>query len=433
MKKEVIVKSALCMAAALTVMASIHAPKLTSATLSTETGLAGISISLDKFYSAENADPVAVMSQVMSAQTNEAAKQVVEPESTVEPVSEYADTGISIADDYVNIRKEPNTDSEILGKLYEGSAAKILKQDDKWVKIKSGKVEGYINTEFLAIGFSAEELVDKYGTKWAKVNTTTLKVREDKSIDATVLTLVPLGEEFEVVKEYDEWVKILIDEGNEGSEATVGYVSKEYVDIRVEFKQAISVEEEQAKAKAEEEARRAEEEAAAKLAEREKNNQNNNSSNNNSNNNNSNNNSSNNNSNNNTSNNDSSDFGKVVGSGSGAEIASFALKFVGNPYVYGGTSLTNGADCSGFVQSVFKSFGIGLPRTSSSQSTVGKKIDVSDARAGDLIFYGSNGSVGHVAICIGGGQVVHASNKKTGIKVSNIYYRTPYGARRVVE
>ena len=128
----------------------------------------------------------------------------------------------------------------------------------------------------------------------------------------------------------------------------------------------------------------------------------------------------------------SSDGGSTLGSGDGSAIASYALKFVGNPYVYGGSSLTHGTDCSGFTMSVFKKFGISLPRTSGAQSGVGKKISPSSARAGDLIFYASGGHVNHVALCIGGGRVVHASNPRTGIKTSNMYYRKPYCARRVL-
>ena len=121
-----------------------------------------------------------------------------------------------------------------------------------------------------------------------------------------------------------------------------------------------------------------------------------------------------------------------MGSGDGSAIASYALKFVGNPYVYGGSSLTHGTDCSGFTMSIFKKFGINLPRTSGAQSQVGKKISPSSARAGDLIFYASGGRVNHVALCIGGGRVVHASNPRVGITTSNMYYRTPYCARRVL-
>ena len=114
------------------------------------------------------------------------------------------------------------------------------------------------------------------------------------------------------------------------------------------------------------------------------------------------------------------------GTAQGRSIANYALQFVGNPYVYGGTSLTNGADCSGFTQSVFRNFGISIPRTSSEQSRVGQAVDFADIQPGDLVFY-----AGHVAISIGGGQIVHASTAKTGIKVSPVTYRTILGIRRV--
>lgn len=121
--------------------------------------------------------------------------------------------------------------------------------------------------------------------------------------------------------------------------------------------------------------------------------------------------------------------GTVMGSGDGAAVASFALQFVGNPYVYGGTSLTNGADCSGFVQSVYKNFGISLPRTVPYQANCGKGVSYSEAKAGDLIVYS-----GHIAIYIGGGKVVHASSSKTGIIVTNAAYSGPIvTVRRIIE
>ena len=113
------------------------------------------------------------------------------------------------------------------------------------------------------------------------------------------------------------------------------------------------------------------------------------------------------------------------GSGTGAEIANYALRFVGNPYVLGGTSLTNGADCSGFTQSVHKHFGISIPRTSGAQSAAGKSVSLNAIQAGDILYYG-----GHVGIYIGNGKIVHASTAKTGIKISNYTYRTPICARR---
>ncbi|MGN8800267.1 C40 family peptidase [Candidatus Merdisoma sp. HCP28S3_D10] len=115
----------------------------------------------------------------------------------------------------------------------------------------------------------------------------------------------------------------------------------------------------------------------------------------------------------------------VSGGGSGASIASYALKFVGNPYVSGGTSLTNGADCSGFTWAVYQNFGISIPRQSDAQGHSGKSVSYADAQAGDIIYYG-----GHVGIYIGGGRIVHASTAKTGIKISSATYRSILSVRR---
>ena len=117
------------------------------------------------------------------------------------------------------------------------------------------------------------------------------------------------------------------------------------------------------------------------------------------------------------------------GSASGQAVADYAVQFVGNPYVYGGTSLTNGADCSGFVQSVYKNFGYSLSRTAASQAGDGKKVSLDSLQPGDLLFYHG---YGHVAIYIGGGQVVHASNKATGIKISSYDYSPIDKAVRVI-
>ena len=117
-------------------------------------------------------------------------------------------------------------------------------------------------------------------------------------------------------------------------------------------------------------------------------------------------------------------------SGVGQQIADFAVQYVGNPYVGGGTSLTEGADCSGFVQTVFANFGLYLSRTAESQSYGGTSISLDNLQPGDLLFYNSTGSIDHVAIYIGGGQIVHAANSRSGIIISNAYYQTPVCARR---
>ena len=108
-------------------------------------------------------------------------------------------------------------------------------------------------------------------------------------------------------------------------------------------------------------------------------------------------------------------------------------QFIGNPYVWGGVSLTKGADCSGFVLSVYKKYGISLPHSSRAQANMGTQITMSEAKPGDLVFYAKGGRINHVAIYIGGGQVCHASSPKTGIKVSNAYYRTPSKVVRLLQ
>ncbi|BBF42948.1 NLP/P60 family protein [Lachnospiraceae bacterium KM106-2] len=116
----------------------------------------------------------------------------------------------------------------------------------------------------------------------------------------------------------------------------------------------------------------------------------------------------------------------------GQDVADYAVQFVGNPYKWGGTSLTNGADCSGFTQSVYKKFGITIPRTSKTQATAGTKISVSNRKAGDLLFYREDGVVNHVALYIGNNKIVHASSTRDGIKISNYNYRTVYTVRRFI-
>lgn len=115
------------------------------------------------------------------------------------------------------------------------------------------------------------------------------------------------------------------------------------------------------------------------------------------------------------------------------ELCEYAKQFIGNPYVWGGVSLTKGADCSGFVLSVYKKYGISLPHSSRAQANMGTAISMSEAKPGDLVFYAKGGRINHVAIYIGGGQVCHASSPKTGIKVSNAYYRTPCKVVRLLQ
>lgn len=115
------------------------------------------------------------------------------------------------------------------------------------------------------------------------------------------------------------------------------------------------------------------------------------------------------------------------------DICQYAKEFLGNPYVWGGTSLTKGADCSGYVMSLYKKYGVSLPHSSRAQANCGTTIKVSEAQPGDLIFYGKGKTINHVAMYIGGGQVIHASSPKTGIRISNVSYRTPFKAVRILQ
>jgi cell wall-associated NlpC family hydrolase len=391
-------------------------------------GLAGISTTLDTYYDVAPEQETGPIDEYMEGLNNKDDSESEEEVTKV--VSPYANLGISIANDYVNIRKEPNTESEVVGKLYEGCATDILEDKGEWVKIKSGNVEGYINKTYLAIGVEAEALIDKYATKYATViNTETLRVRDKKSTDAITTTLIPEGETYFVLKEFKDWVKIQIDDGNGEEGGDTGFVSKDYIKISVKFEYAISIEEEQKKLAAEEAAKKAEadrleqlaiEQEAERKEEQAKNDTSNNTP-----------------KDTGSSDNGSSDSGssnESHGSGSGQAIADYAVNFVGNPYVWGGESLTNGADCSGFVKSIYSHFGYSISRTSSSQSSsAGYSVDISDRQPGDLIFYtNSSGNVNHVALYIGNNKVVHASNQREGIKISTYNYRTPYKVRRIL-
>lgn len=311
--------------------------------------------------------------------------------------SEYKDLAIAQVTNYVNIRSKADEESEILGKLYNNSAAKVLKKEGDWYKIESGSVTGYVNADFLVTGDSVIELAKKVGKRIATVNTTTLKVRDNPSLDASVQTLVPIEEELSVKKELDGWIKISIDSDVDG------YVSADYVDLTTEYEKAISIEEEIAQIEAEAEAaeatRRAEEAEANRLSGLNRAN---------------------------TTVNEITTTNSNVSS-IREKIVNYALRFVGNPYVWGGTSLTNGADCSGYTQSVFRDNGIYIPRTSREQASGGGRvISINNMKPGDLIFYDKAGTINHVAIYIGNGKVVAASSPETGIKISNYNYRQPY-------
>lgn len=284
-----------------------------------------------------------------------------------------ADLAVATVSDYVNVRAEASTDSEIVGKLYKDGVATVLDDNgDGWVKIQSGSVTGYISKDFLATGSEAEKLADENKSQVAEVTTETLRVRAAADINSDVITLVPQGEKLNVIEETDGWLKVSTDEGE-------GYISTDYADVEAVYQVAESIEEEQ---------QRLAEEAAEAEAKAE-----------------------------------ADTYNRRV------EVVNYAMQFLGNPYVWGGTSLTNGIDCSGFTMQVYAHIGYSLPHYDVSQRSYGTAVDsLADALPGDLVFYS-----GHVAIYCGGGQVVHASNPRDGIKVSNANYRSIVCIRRIIQ
>ncbi|WP_343246536.1 SH3 domain-containing C40 family peptidase [Diplocloster hominis] len=311
--------------------------------------------------------------------------------------SEYSDIAIAQVDNYVNIRDSASEEGQILGKLYNNSAATVQGSEGDWYQITSGTVTGYVKGEYVVTGEAGEELAKQVGHRVAKVNTTTLYVRQEMNTESTILTLVPIDEELDVVEELDGWVKVSLDAD------VVGFVSSEYVDIRTDFVQAESTEEEQARLEKEEAAKQAAQNAARQADA------------------------------NSQSKSSKSEESAVPSSGgeasgSRAAIINTALSVVGHPYVAGGTSLTDGADCSGFTMAVFANNGVGIPRDSRSQAAGGREISMDSIQPGDLLFYSNGGSINHVALYIGNGQVVHASTPQGGIKVSNYNYRSPVKA-----
>ena len=332
--------------------------------------------------------------------------------------SKYANK--AVADIYstttLNIRKKGSINAKIVGKMKKGNIATVLKKGSEWSKVRSGNVTGYVKNQYLVFGDEIENFAKQNVKKVAKVQTETLRVREKASTDSKIVTLVSEDDKLKVKKQTDDWAKVKVD-------GQTGYVSKDYAKVTYSFGKAKSMKQIQAEQEAK---KRAEEAARNKPVST-------------------------------TSSSHTSNTGTTSGSttgstqttkkasvsvsssgssATGSRIVSYAQQFVGNPYRYGGNSLTSGIDCSGFTQQIMAKFGYSISRTSSSQSGDGRAVSTSNLRAGDLVFYGDGGSIDHVALYIGGGQVVHASNSapypRGGIKISNVNYRTPICARRII-
>lgn len=295
----------------------------------------------------------------------------------------YANIAIANVNEYLNIRAAASSDSEVLGKLYVKGAATVLETLDGWYKVTSGSVTGYVSADYVIVGDEAtcKAASQRIGT----VNTDTLRLRKEASTESGVRTLLAGGNKVTVIDESVEgWLKVQY-------KSYTGYVSSEYVSVETVYSYAESREEEAARKAAEAEARRKEQEKKKKQ---------------------------------------NSSSGKKYNAPagvSGQSVVDYAVQFVGNPYVWGGTSLTNGADCSGFVMRIYEAYGVSLPHSSSKMRSVGYGVSASEAQPGDIVCYS-----GHVAIYMGNGRIVHASNKRDGIKITNNWrYKKILAVRRI--
>ena len=276
----------------------------------------------------------------------------------------YDRPGVSNVSNYLNIRAGAGESEKIIGKLPSYAGCEILEDANGWYKISSGGITGYVKSEYILTGDAAKEAAMSHAELMAIVHADRLNARTEPSTDAKIWTQISENERYHVAEQLDGWVKIEFDEGGEGDGSDE--VSSAYVSSEfVEVRYALS-----------EAIKFSPTEESASLRSR---------------------------------------------------IVNYAMKFLGNPYVWGGTSLTNGADCSGFVQSVFAHFGIALPRTTWDMENAGTAVSYDQAVAGDIILYN-----GHVGIYMGNGQIVNAINSAKGIGILPATYTNIVTVRRLI-
>jgi len=295
---------------------------------------------------------------------------------------------------FVNVRKKPSTSGEVVGKLYGGCVATVIEESGNWVYVNSGNVTGYVIKEYLLLGEQAEEAIAKDYTPKVQVTANVLNIRSGAGTGYDILKTVSKGAEAELLKEGTEWMKIRFSDGNTKK---TGYVSAKFVKVTGQPRLGETLSEEKERIAAEKKAAaeaaaaaEAEKKAAAEQAKRSK----------------------------------------------AKQVSDYAKTAVGTAYVWGGTNMKTGVDCSGLCYSAYKKYGYTLPRVSRDMAASSALLSVTPnttyLKAGDLVFYASGGRVDHVAMYIGAGKVVHASDYNTGVIISRYNYRTPHSAKRVI-
>lgn len=452
------------------------------------------------------------------AGTESEAQAAEEAEAKENVINSYKNLGIVQVSGYLNMRKAPGTEEDVIGKLQGDSACEILeKTDSGWYRISSGGIEGYINSEYVLTGDDAKKKAEELVKLRAIVQTDNLNIRKEASTGSDVVGQALANERYEVAGQSDGWVQIptgylsteyvkleyalnearkldlkamvfnfyknigisdvdnylnVREEPNENGKIIAkmpskaagdilettedgwykiqsgnitGYVKSDYILTGQPAKdEALQVAELMAIVNTDMLNARTDPSTDAKIWTQ-------------------------------ISNNErypvlkqidgwvqieleenssayvSTDYVDVryalpeaikfspleekanAQASLRTQIVNYALQFLGNPYVWGGTSLTKGADCSGFTMSVYSHFGIGLPHYSGSQAGMGKAVKSGEMRPGDLIYYAnSGGKINHVAMYIGNGQIVHAASRRSGIKISTWNYRTPVKIRNMI-
>ena len=304
---------------------------------------------------------------------NEARKMDLKAQA----INQYENLLISKVSNYLNIRNSPEDKgtANVIGKLPGKAAGEILETADGWYKIKSGSIVGYVtaSSEYVAVGQEARDLAMEAASLMAIVNVDGLRVRAEPNVDSGIWTQISKEDRYSVIEQMDGWVEIELDAGENTSDKAFISTRDNNVEVRYALAEAIKFSP-------------LEEAANQNAATRNK-------------------------------------------------AVNYALQFVGNRYVWGGTNPNTGADCSGFVQYVMRNaVGVSLPRTSREQAKTGRSISSSEMRPGDLIYYAnSGGTVNHVAMYIGNGQVVHAASTRSGIRISTWNYRQPKTIRSYLD
>ena len=358
----------------------------------------------DSANAAQASDDASSDSTEAASQNNTASSEnsTANADSSQQNSSEGSTLVASTASDFVYIRKEASQDSEILGKLYSNSVGEILAEADAngWIKIKSGDVTGYVKKDYVAEGSKAQEIADNVSKKQATVTTTTLRVRAAADPESDVISLIGKGEQLDIIKEENGWYKVNTADGE-------GYISADFADVEQIYPEAVSIETERKEQEEKEAKEKAEKEAKQKSTSQKSSASGSTKS--------------------SGSTASSKSSGSTSGSSQGQAVVNYAMQFIGNPYVWGGSSLTNGTDCSGFTMSVYSHFGVSLPHYDGAQRSCGTAVSsLAEAQPGDLICY-----YGHVGIYIGNGQIVHASNPRTGITTGSATYRQIAAIRRI--